>query len=276
MKKEINGKKKISDKPPVDSGRSMVEMLGTLAVIGVLSIGGISGYMYAMKKYQVNKMVNELNLLSYQIAMIMNQPHESDYELSLGDPYDSDVKLAAADYPFLYGYGDNSTDGDKCYISNNGYYMQLNGIPYSICPILAQTTKHLSYLVEQHVNSQQDEMEAYCTDTETGNTLVLLFAVGEPQIVAPVTTNGVISESTTATPLTTTTTTTMAYFAITMSNEYLPLYTISGTPSECETGNCECKTNDDCDSNYYCNSIAVCSGNREIIKSSECKPIGIT
>ena len=28
----------------LESGRSMVEMLGVLAIIGVLSIGGIAGY----------------------------------------------------------------------------------------------------------------------------------------------------------------------------------------------------------------------------------------
>ena len=36
-------------------GRSMIEMLGVLAVIGVLSIGGISGYRMAMDRYQANK-----------------------------------------------------------------------------------------------------------------------------------------------------------------------------------------------------------------------------
>ena len=31
-------------------GRSMVEMLGVLAIIGVLSVGGIAGYRTAMEK----------------------------------------------------------------------------------------------------------------------------------------------------------------------------------------------------------------------------------
>ena len=30
----------------LQSGRSMVEMLGTLAIIGVLSVGAIAGYSY--------------------------------------------------------------------------------------------------------------------------------------------------------------------------------------------------------------------------------------
>ena len=36
------------------SGRSMVEMLGVLAIIGVLSIGGIAGYTMAMNRYRAN------------------------------------------------------------------------------------------------------------------------------------------------------------------------------------------------------------------------------
>ena len=34
----------------VSSGRSMIEMLGVLAIIGVLSVGGIAGYSKAMQK----------------------------------------------------------------------------------------------------------------------------------------------------------------------------------------------------------------------------------
>lgn len=37
------------------SGRSMIEMLGVLAIIGVLSVGGIAGYSKAMYKYKLTK-----------------------------------------------------------------------------------------------------------------------------------------------------------------------------------------------------------------------------
>jgi hypothetical protein len=39
-------------------GRSMVEMLGTLAIIGVLSVGGIAGYRVAMNRYQANEILD--------------------------------------------------------------------------------------------------------------------------------------------------------------------------------------------------------------------------
>lgn len=46
-----------------ESGRSMVEMLGVLAIIGVLSVGGIAGYSKAMSKYKVNKTIDQVTML---------------------------------------------------------------------------------------------------------------------------------------------------------------------------------------------------------------------
>ena len=45
-----------------ESGRSMVEMLGVLAIIGVLSVGGIAGYTQAMKKYRANEITNTISM----------------------------------------------------------------------------------------------------------------------------------------------------------------------------------------------------------------------
>ena len=53
------------------SGRSMVEMLGVLAIIGVLSIGAIAGYSKAMFKYKLNKQTTQIGyILDYIIANI--------------------------------------------------------------------------------------------------------------------------------------------------------------------------------------------------------------
>ena len=43
----------------------MIEMLGVLAIIGVLSVGGIAGYSKAMEKFKVNKTINEYSYLIY-------------------------------------------------------------------------------------------------------------------------------------------------------------------------------------------------------------------
>ena len=45
----------------------MIEMLGVLAIIGVLSVGGIAGYTKAMEKIHVNKIVNMISDISATI-----------------------------------------------------------------------------------------------------------------------------------------------------------------------------------------------------------------
>ncbi|MCI7421551.1 MAG: prepilin-type N-terminal cleavage/methylation domain-containing protein [Alphaproteobacteria bacterium] len=46
-------------------GRSMIEMLGVLAIVGVLSVGGIAGYSKAMTKFKVNKAVNDYSFMIF-------------------------------------------------------------------------------------------------------------------------------------------------------------------------------------------------------------------
>ncbi len=55
-----------------EGGRSMVEMLGVLAIIGVLSVGGIAGYTMAMNKYKANEIVNAVSM-TYMLGMSANK-----------------------------------------------------------------------------------------------------------------------------------------------------------------------------------------------------------
>lgn len=52
------------------TGRSMIEMLGVLAIIGVLSVGGIAGYSKAMMKFKVNRTVDELAQITTNIRTL--------------------------------------------------------------------------------------------------------------------------------------------------------------------------------------------------------------
>ena len=60
------------------SGRSMVEMLGVLAIIGVLSVGAISGYSKAMMKYRLNKQAEAFNMLLANTIQLSGQLQSSD------------------------------------------------------------------------------------------------------------------------------------------------------------------------------------------------------
>ena len=50
-----------------ENGRSMIEMLGVLAIIGVLSVGGIAGYSKAMMRYRVNKTIDQITYMAGNI-----------------------------------------------------------------------------------------------------------------------------------------------------------------------------------------------------------------
>ena len=61
------------DNDSVCAGRSMVEMLGVLAIIGVLSVGAIAGYSKAMMKYKLNQYSEAVNLLINNVLQIKGQ-----------------------------------------------------------------------------------------------------------------------------------------------------------------------------------------------------------
>ena len=50
--------KQVQNDKSVETGRSMTEMLGVLAIIGVLSVGSIAGYRYAMDKHRANELLS--------------------------------------------------------------------------------------------------------------------------------------------------------------------------------------------------------------------------
>ena len=61
-RKEKNASLKF-DNDSLCAGRGIVEMLGVLAIIGVLSVGAIAGYSKAMFKYKLNKQTEQMNQL---------------------------------------------------------------------------------------------------------------------------------------------------------------------------------------------------------------------
>ena len=61
-----------------EKGRSMVEMLGVLAIIGVLSAGGLAGYSKAMFQHKANQTINTFSLVlqRYQELLHKSLPGE--------------------------------------------------------------------------------------------------------------------------------------------------------------------------------------------------------
>ncbi len=59
-------------------GRSMIEMLGVLAIIGVLSVGGIAGYSKAMTKFKTNTLLQQISIIisNTQILYAQQKNHK--------------------------------------------------------------------------------------------------------------------------------------------------------------------------------------------------------
>ena len=86
-------------------GRSMIEMLGVLAIIGVLSVGGIAGYTKAMEKIHVNKIVNMISDISATIktAYISQKTYDNfDGGLTGFDNQIQDMGLLPPEYIFEF------------------------------------------------------------------------------------------------------------------------------------------------------------------------------
>lgn len=101
-----------------ESGRSMIEMLGVLAIIGVLSVGGIAGYTKAMNKYRTNKVVDQVTMIvtnirtlyamqrnynglneviAIEMGVIPDELGTTSGALESGNPYGGGVYITASD-----------------------------------------------------------------------------------------------------------------------------------------------------------------------------------
>lgn len=94
----------------LQAGRSMVEMLGVLAIVGVLSIGGIMGYSYAMDKHRANQTIQDINLIRIVLldqvyknqALNLNEAEEktsSGYAFFEPELFDDSIALTVGDVP---------------------------------------------------------------------------------------------------------------------------------------------------------------------------------
>ena len=107
-----------------ESGRSMIEMLGVLAIIGVLSVGGIAGYSKAMNKFKTNKVSDNVSMLVANIKTLYAQQNtytdlDNANAVSMGVVPDELVTDATAgtltnafNGPVFINEADSTVDGD--------------------------------------------------------------------------------------------------------------------------------------------------------------------
>ena len=68
-------------------GRSMVEMLGVLAIIGILSVGGLYWYYLAMTQHKANETIHDVMMRAANVPMTWDdyQTFENGYQFKFPD-----------------------------------------------------------------------------------------------------------------------------------------------------------------------------------------------
>ena len=131
------------------SGRSMIEMLGVLAIIGVLSVGGIAGYSKAMTKFKTNKVADNVAMIVTNIRTLYAQ--QQDYNgltnttaVQMGVVPDELITNASGgglQNAFLgsvyIGAGKVTGLDAGAAGTDRGFYVIMNGLPKEACVTLA-------------------------------------------------------------------------------------------------------------------------------------------
>jgi len=125
------------------SGRSMVEMLGVLAIIGVLSAGGLAGYSKAMFKHKLNSTMDQLTMLVTNVRTMygtqenyngLNIP--SAYKLGIISKSSMNSASSKMINPFK-GYVSLGSVEAKADVGDSGFAVAYAGLPKEACIALA-------------------------------------------------------------------------------------------------------------------------------------------
>lgn len=124
-----------------EQGRSMIEMLGVLAIVGVLSVGGIAGYSKAMNKFKTNKVIDQINMISTNVRTLFSSQrnyHGLTNKIAIttgivpgemiADPTGSNSTITNA-FGGQVKIGPSASVGD----GEGAYTIATNGIPASSC-----------------------------------------------------------------------------------------------------------------------------------------------
>ncbi|MBO5284782.1 MAG: type II secretion system protein [Alphaproteobacteria bacterium] len=136
-----------------ESGRSMIEMLGVLAIVGVLSVGGIAGYSKAMAKFKTNKLIDQVNMLSTNIRTMYSSQRTykglvnglaAKVGIAPAEMYDAQnlagVAASSANFALSNAFGGKVViKAAKTNTDEDSYVIAFDEIPAASCVTIATT-----------------------------------------------------------------------------------------------------------------------------------------
>ena len=134
-----------------NAGRSMLEMLGVLAIIGVLSVGAIMGFRQAMNRHKANVILNDVSLAFEELATHETTGAVSRYQVTAFTPESGHTLYAKRD----------ATGNDS---------VEVAGVVQGVCEVLIQYDK--TELYAQISDTAGAKLTA-CADNQT-----MVFGLG--------------------------------------------------------------------------------------------------
>lgn len=102
-------------------GRSMVEMLGVLAIAGVLSIGAVAGYRYGINKYHANTIIHDVTLRAIDVIT----------QISRG------ITPSLAEWDTINSAGYTISLVNQ--YAPQEYFIRVENVPYRVCEMILDT-----------------------------------------------------------------------------------------------------------------------------------------
>lgn len=128
-----------------EQGRSMIEMLGVLAIVGVLSVGGIAGYSKAMAKFKANKVIDQVTMISTNIrTLYSSQKTYKDLDNSLARATNSipaEMFEDGSGSEITNGFGGQVVITSAYHLGkeDRAYIIAFDNIPQAACVTMATT-----------------------------------------------------------------------------------------------------------------------------------------
>ena len=148
------------------AGRSMVEMLGVLAIIGVLSVGAIAGYSKAMMKHKLNKQTEQLNTVINAVAHNIHSFDNIKQDMLLNNLFIKMGELPTemikkGDYNYFYD------------VFNSKYYIYLeHGLKrialYIFPPLSSKSSQNLSICRNMLITAKENAANIAWVETLSG------------------------------------------------------------------------------------------------------------
>lgn len=141
-----------------EKGRSMIEMVGVLAIVGVLSAGGLIGYSQAMKKIKINQTLQQMHMIISNVksrfadqSKVREMTLEQAIQLGLfPEEMFKSASVLQNRYKGAVTFGTAMVDGKRV------YRLSFDGLPEDVAAIIATSNWDNEAIVKVVLNGAED------------------------------------------------------------------------------------------------------------------------